>query len=193
MRIITKTLFVFALSACGVALAESPAPTAAPAPTTTVAPTTTTTTPPTTTTVAPTTTTTTLAPLTFTPKCPNLIPFARAAGFPEHELEHLDYLAWRESRCDIDHGTGQPRCAHNGDDPGSGKFKGSWGAWQINQSWTVKNRWNPHPAGYLGNLGILDETIDLCSWEVNARAAFALYQYSIDRHGYEKRWWQWKL
>jgi hypothetical protein len=153
----------------------------------------TTTTTSTTTTTAPPSPPSTLPPLAFEPKCPNLIGPARFAGFPEHELEHLDYLAWRESRCDIDHGTGQPRCAHNGDDPGSGKFKGSWGAWQINQSWTVKNKWNPHPAGYLGNLGILDETIDLCSWEVNARAAFALYQYSIDRHGYDKRWWQWKV
>lgn len=143
----------------------------------------------TTTTTTPPPTTTTLPPLGFVPKCPNLIQPARDAGFPEHELEHLDYLAWRESRCDIDHATGQPRCAHNPDDPAGG----SWGAWQINQGWAVKNKWNPHPAGYLGGLGILTHYSELCSWDVNAKAAKALYDYSIARHGYDKRWWQWKV
>jgi hypothetical protein len=154
---------------------------------------TTTTTSTTTTTTAPPPPPSTLPPLTFEPLCPNLIGPARAAGFPEHELEHLDYLGWRESRCDIDHGTGLPRCAHNADDPGHGKYKGSWGAWQINQSWTVRNRWNPDPAGYLGALGIVNETLDLCDWNLNAKAAKALYDYSLDRHGYDKRWWQWKV
>ena len=188
MRTLTKTVLVFALSGCGVALAESPAPTSAPAPSTTIAPATTTTTTTTTTTVPP-TTTTTQPPLTFVPKCPHLIQPARDAGFPEDELAHLDRLAWRESRCDIDWGTGQPRCAHNADDPAGG----SWGAWQINQSWAKRNRWNPHPQGYLGNLGILDSHLDLCSWDVNAKAAKALYDYSLAKHGWEKRWWPWKL
>jgi len=70
---------------------------------------------------------------------------------------------------------------------------GSFGAWQINASWAKPNRWNPDPAGYLGNLGILEEVGHLCDWNTNALAAFALYQYSIERHGYDKRWWQWKL
>jgi len=150
----------------------------------------------TTTTTSTTTTTTvsppppfTLPPLTFEPLCPNLIGPARAAGFPEHELKHLDYLGWRESRCDIDHGTGLPRCAHNADDPAGGSF----GAWQINASWAKSNRYNPDPAGYLGALGILNETLDLCDWNTNAKAAKALYDYSLDRHGYDKRWWQWKV
>jgi hypothetical protein len=149
----------------------------------------TTTTTSTTTTIAPPPPPSTLPPLTFEPRCPNLIGPARFAGFPEHELEHLDYLAWRESRCDIDHGTGQPRCAHNADDPAGGSF----GAWQINASWAKPNRWNLNPAGYLGNLGILEEVGHLCDWNTNALAAKALYDYSIDRHGYHKRWWQWKV
>lgn len=185
MRLTTKIVFLFALSACGVALAEQPAPTSAPAPTTLA------TLPPTTTTTPPTTTTTTLPPLTFTPKCPNLIQPARNAGFPESELEHLDYLAHRESRCSIT-ADGTPRCAHNADDPGKGPYKGSWGPWQTNQGWTVKNRWNPHPAGYLGGLGILDETTDLCDWQVAAHAAKALWDYSIATHGWELRWYQWR-
>ena len=141
------------------------------------------------TTTVPPTTTTTLPPLGFEPKCPHLIQPARDAGFPEAELAHLDYLAWRESRCDIDWGTGQPRCAHNADDPAGG----SWGAWQINQGWAARNRWNPHPQGYLGNLGILDDHLDLCDWNTNAKAAKALYDYSLAKHGYDKRWWPWKL
>lgn len=188
MRLVTKTLFVFALSACGVALAEAPAPTSAPA-TTTVATTTTTTTSTTTTTVPP-TTTTTLPPLTFTPKCPNLIPSARAAGWPDAELPMLDRIAFRESRCSIT-ADGQPRCAHNADDPGRGAYKGSWGPYQTNQGWTIKNKWNPHPSGYLGALGILDETTDLCDWNVAAKAALAQYEYSLARHGWEGRWRPW--
>ena len=148
----------------------------------------TTTTSTTTTTVQP-TTTTTLPPLGFKPKCPHLIAPARNAGFPETEIMHLDHLAWRESRCDIDWGTGQPRCAHNADDPAGG----SWGAWQINQGWAQRNKWNPHPNGYLGNLGILDDHLDLCDWNINAKAAKALYDYSLSRHGFKKRWWPWKL
>jgi hypothetical protein len=149
---------------------------------------TTTTTSTTTTTTAPPPPPSTLPPLAFEPKCPNLIGPARFAGFPEHELEHLDYLAWRESRCDIT-ADGQPRCAHNPDDPAGGSF----GPWQINASWAKTNRYNPHPAGYLGALGILEEVGHLCDWNTNALAAKALYDYSIATHGYDKRWWQWKV
>ena len=148
---------------------------------------TTTTTSSTTTTAAPTAPTTTQPALTFQPRCPNLIEPARNAGFPETELEHLDYLGWRESRCDTT-ATGAPRCAHNADDPAGG----SYGPWQINASWARPNQWNPHPAGYLGNLGILTKITDLCDWNTNARAAKALYDYSIATHGHQKRWWQWR-
>lgn len=179
-----KHLFaIVLLTGCGIANGQQPTPTTS---TTTTTTTTTTVAPPVTTTAA--TTTTTVPALNFTPRCPNLIPAARAAGFPEIELEHLDYLAWRESRCDITAG-GTARCSHNADDPSGGSF----GAWQINASWAKKNRWNPHPAGYLGNLGIIADVDDLCDWDVNARAAKALFDYSIATHGYERRWWQWKI
>lgn len=184
MRLTFRIGFLFAISACGVALAEQPAPTATPAPSTTIATTTTTST-------VPPTTTTTLPALTFAPKCPNLIPYARAAGFPETELEMLDFIAYRESRCSIQ-ADGTPRCAHNADDPGSGPYKGSWGPWQTNQGWTTRNRWNPHPAGYLGGLGILNKTTDLCDWGIAAKAAKALWDYSIATHGWDKRWYQWR-
>lgn len=175
---------ISALTACG-ALAAHGAPVSAPVPssTTIVVTTTSSTT---------TTTTTTLPPLAFTPRCPNLIEPARAAGFPEADLERLDAIAHRESRCSIT-AEGEPRCAHNPDDPGTGPGKGSWGPWQTNQSWLTRNRWNPHPSGYLGALGIADSPQDLCDdWYVAARAAKALYDYSIATHGYEHRWYQWR-
>lgn len=178
-----KHLFaILILSGCSIAHGQDPPPETT---TTTTSTTSTTVAPPVTTTAA---TTTTVPPLDFLPRCPNLIPAARAAGFPEIELEHLDYLAWRESRCDVNQ-FGQARCSHNAGDPSGGSF----GAWQINASWAKKNRYNPHPAGYLGGLGIVNHVLDLCDWGVNARAAKALYDYSLTTHGFERRWWQWKI
>lgn len=60
--------------------------------------TTTTTTSTTTTTEAP-TTTTTVAPVPVAAKCPDWWDEARAAGWAEDELVHVDALMWRESRC----------------------------------------------------------------------------------------------
>lgn len=188
MRYIIKVSLAMLITGCGLAAhAESSSAPSVPM-STTVAPTTTTTT----TTVASTTTTTTttLPPLTFVPRCPNLIPYAREAGWPDPELEMLDRIAFRESRCSIT-ADGQFRCAHNAGDPGSGAGKGSWGPYQVNQSWVVKNRWNPHPAGFLGALGIAQDVLDLCRWDVAARAAKALYDYSLNRHGYDLRWRPW--
>lgn len=179
MRLTSRIALLFALSACGVALAQEK-PSTAPAPTTTTVPATTTTTTP------PTTTTTTLPPLTFTPKCPILVDIARTVGWPDAELEMLDRIMWRESRCDIT-ADGKPRHAHYSLDPAGG----SYGATQVNGSWCRKNRWNPHPAGFLGALGILDDCTDLWDWETNLRAAKALYDYSLNTHGWDHRWRPW--
>ena len=184
MRHITKALLVIVLSACGVALAQ-PASSPAPAPTTTtVVPVTTTAAP---TTTVPATTTTTTVPYGFTPLCPVAMEIARRVGWPESELEYLDYIAHRESRCDIT-ADGQPRHAWNQDDPGSG----SRGLVQINSAWCAKNRWNPHPAGYLGALGILEDCDDLFDWETNLRAAKAIWDYDVKVHGYDNRWYAWR-
>lgn len=186
MRFISKLFLAFAITGCGLAAHAEQTITPATAPATTSTTTSTTTT--TTTTTVPPTTTTTLPPLTFIPKCPHIVDIARAVGWPDAELQMVDRIAFRESRCDIDWGTGQPRCAHNPTDPSGG----SWGAMQINQSWVVKNRWNPHPAGFLGALGIANGPQDLCDWTINLRASKALYDYSLNRHGWDGRfrpWW----
>jgi len=178
VRTLSKTILVFVLSGCGVALAKAPEPATAPAPTTTVAPATTSTSTTTTTTVPP-TTTTTVAPLTFTPLCPEAVAVARKIGWPLELLERLDQITWRESRCDP--------LAWNRDDPGTG----SRGLMQINsEPWCRKSRYNPHPAGYLGNLGVLETCDDLFIPEVNMTAALHLCWYSITRHGH--CWHPWK-
>ena len=133
----------------------------------------------TTTTEAPAPTTTTLPPLTFTAKCPEAVAVARKVGWPTELLERLDATVWRESRCDT--------FAWNRDDPGSG----SRGLMQINSYWCTKNRYNPHPAGYLGNLGVLESCDELFIPEVNMTAALHLCWYSIQRHGH--CWHPWKL
>lgn len=179
MRTLSKTILVFALSGCGVALAKAPEPATAPAPTTTtVAPATTTTSTSTTTTVPPTTTTTQPA-LTFVPKCPEAVAVARRVGWPPELLERLDQITWRESRCDP--------LAWNRDDPGSG----SRGLTQVNSAWCAKNRYNPHPAGYLGNFDVLAHCDDLFIPEVAMTASLHLCWYSIQRHGH--CWHPWKL
>ena len=179
MRTLTKTILVFALSGCGVALAKAPEPATAPAPTTTTTVVTTTTVPPPTTTTTVASTTTTEPALTFTPKCPEAVSVARKVGWPTELLERLDATVWRESRCDT--------MAWNKNDPGSG----SRGWTQTNSYWCSKNRYNPHPAGYLGNLGVLESCDDLFIPEVNMTAALHLCWYSIQRHGH--CWHPWKL
>jgi len=104
---------------------------------------------------------------------------ARKVGWPLELLERLDQITWRESRCDP--------LAWNRDDPGTG----SRGLMQINSYWCRKGQYNPHPAGYLGNLGVLESCDDLFIPEVNMTAALHLCWYSIQRHGH--CWDPWKL
>lgn len=134
---------------------------------------------------APTPTTT---PLGFEPRCPNLLPYIQQAGFPREDWAHVDYLGWRESRC-ARTGDGSPRCAHNPTDPAGG----SYGPLQINASWAKPNRWNQHPAGYLGKLGIVQSVEELCEWDKNLLASYAIFQYNINTHGYDDRWYAWRL
>lgn len=129
----------------------------------------------------------TTTPLGFTPRCPNLLPYTQAAGFPREDWEHVDYLAWRESRCATT-GDGEFRCAWNKTDPAGG----SLGPLQVNASWAKPNRWNPNPAGYLGNLGIVTDVQQLCQWDKNLLASYAIYEYNIDTHGYDNRWYAWR-
>jgi hypothetical protein len=90
----------------------------------------------TTTTMTPTTTTTTTTTVpTFQPDpdalCPEFHETALEAGWDEEQLDRLDYVLWRESRC-------LPE-AFNRTDPNGG----SRGIAQINQFWCKPTRYNP--------------------------------------------------
>lgn len=138
-----------------------------------------------TTTVAPTTqppaTTTTLPDLSnvdFTwiardihGKCGEWYNLAMLVGWPADQWPTMSYVLYRESRCNID--------SWNKTDPASG----SRGLMQINGSWCRPNKWNPHPAGWLGAQGILTSCEDLFNPEVNLRAGLAIWLYGQDRHG----------
>lgn len=133
-----------------------------------------------TTTAAPTTTTTLpdLSAVDFTGlarqtwgKCGEWHDLAMAIGWPADQWATISYVLYRESRCNID--------SWNKTDPASG----SRGLMQINGSWCRPNRWNPHPAGWLGAQGILNSCDDLFDPQVNLRAGLAIWLYGEDRHG----------
>lgn len=107
----------------------------------------------------------------FTPglKCPQWADQILDAGFKAKDLDTVDALIFRESRC--------LRLAHNKTLNRDGSQ--DYGLMQINdRSWCKPNRFNPD--GYLQKLGVLNTCDDLFIVATNLRAAFMLYQYSGD-------------
>lgn len=151
---------------------NSPVVSTNPVPVTAEAPTTTrpTTTAPTTTAPAPTTTTQPPLVLTFTPRCPEAVAMAYKVGWPVSELQKLDKVAYRESRCN-------PK-SHNKTDP---TRCGSRGTLQINGSWVLPNKW--WPIGYLPHFGVAMTCDDLFDLETNIRSGLYLFLYSFNKHG----------
>ena len=96
---------------------------------------------------------------------------AEQIGWPAEEWPIISKVLYRESRCNIG--------SWNRDDPATG----SRGLMQINGSWCLPNKWNPHPAGWLGALGILTSCEDLFQPEVNLRAGLAIWLYGEERYG----------
>jgi hypothetical protein len=143
------------LTSCGSAAALPPV-TTTPETTTTVPPTTTSTT--TTTTVALVTTTTITAPADS--HCPHWYGIALDAGWPESEWARLDYVLWRESRCDAE--------VHNKLDPATG----SYGGVQINGFWCRKT------TSWLRTENVLDDCTDLFQPATAMRAALAIWHRS---------------
>jgi len=158
MRLFAMTLIV--LSSCAVEASQGhtePIPTI-PAATTT-----------TTTAVTTTTTTTTVPKFEPDPEalCPEWHEVALKAGWEEEDLDRLDFVLWRESRC-------LPE-AFNAQDPNGG----SRGIAQINQFWCRPNRYNP--SGWLQAQGLLRDCTDLHDPVINLTAALAIYKYAKDR------------
>ena len=92
--------------------------------------------------------------------CPQWWQTAVDAGWRQSLLPTLDYLMWRESRC-------QPT-EHNTEDPNGG----SRGLVQINGSWT----------SWLASRGIVKRSEGLFGPYRNLRAALAIYNYADARY-----------
>lgn len=101
--------------------------------------------------------------------CPQFYLMAKEVGWPEDQLERLDYVMWRESRCQTD--------AHNTYDPVSG----SRGVIQINGFWCKPNSYTSR--GYLQDNGVLSHCDDLFDPVVNLQAGLSIYKYGIEKHG----------
>ena len=102
-------------------------------------------------------------------RCPQWWQTAVDAGWRQSQLPTLDYLMWRESRCN----TG----AHNTEDP----MGGSRGLVQINGFWTP----------WLSSRGIVSRSEGLFGPYRNLRAALAIYNYADAR--YDNGFGPWNL
>jgi hypothetical protein len=102
-------------------------------------------------------------------RCPDYYLSAKEIGWPEDQLDRLDYVIWRESRCDSS--------AHNEFDPASG----SRGIIQINGFWCRPNRYSSE--GFLQENGVIDSCEDLFDPEINLKAGLVIYNYGVEKHG----------
>ena len=104
-----------------------------------------------------------------TAKCPQWWDNAVEAGWKRKELATLDFVMWRESRCDAS--------AFNPDDPNGG----SRGLVQINGFWTP----------YLRSRGVLKRSQGLFNPDVSLRSALEIFEYGEERYGHG--WGPWNL
>jgi hypothetical protein len=114
--------------------------------------------------------------------CPQWWGLALDAGWTEDLLPTLDYLLWKESRCDhTQHNTTLNR-------DGSTDI----GLTQINdRSWCLRTRW--YPKGYLQTIGVLPTVgcEHLFDPYLNLLSAKAIYDYAQQHNG--NGWQPWKL
>lgn len=114
------------------------------------------------------TTTTSVYIVPPTARCGQWWGLASQVGWPDEAMETLDYIMWRESRCD----PSQHNTTLNAD--GSSDV----GLTQVNdRSWCLPTRW--YPDGYLQSLGILSTVgcEQLFDPAFNLKAALAIYEY----------------
>ena len=104
-----------------------------------------------------------------TAKCPQWWDNAVEAGWKRKELITLDFVMWRESRCDAS--------AFNPKDPNGG----SRGLVQINGFWTP----------YLRSKGVLKRSEGLFNPNVALRSALVIFEYGEERYGHG--WGPWNL
>jgi hypothetical protein len=98
----------------------------------------------------------------YSSACEQFSALAINLGWPADQRTVLESVMFRESRCIPN--------AYNGKDPSGG----SRGLMQINGFWTP----------WLTDAGIITEAENLLQADVNLRAALAIYNYGVDKHGY---------
>ena len=98
----------------------------------------------------------------YTSACEQFSALAVNLGWPANERTVLESVMFRESRCIPN--------AVNSQDPNGG----SRGLMQINGFWTP----------WLTDAGIITSAENLLQADVNLRAALAIYNYGVERHGY---------
>jgi soluble lytic murein transglycosylase-like protein len=98
----------------------------------------------------------------YSSACQQFSALAVNLGWPANERTVLESVMFRESRCIPN--------AVNSKDPNGG----SRGLMQINGFWTP----------WLTDAGIITEAENLLQADVNLRAALAIYNYGVERHGY---------
>jgi soluble lytic murein transglycosylase-like protein len=98
----------------------------------------------------------------YSSACEQFSALAVNLGWPANERTVLESVMFRESRCIPN--------AVNSKDPNGG----SRGLMQINGFWTP----------WLTDAGIITSAENLLQADVNLRAALAIYNYGVDKHGY---------
>jgi hypothetical protein len=98
----------------------------------------------------------------YTSACEQFSALGVNLGWPADQRTVLESIMFRESRCIPN--------AVNSDDPNGG----SRGLMQINGFWTP----------WLIDAGIINSPKNLLQADVNLRAALAIYNYGVERHGY---------
>ena len=108
--------------------------------------------------------------------CPQWAQMAIDVGWLETDLQKIDAVMHRESRCFS--------TSHYSKDP----HGGSYGLMQINAFWCKPSRW--YPSGYLQSFGVLTNCKQLFHPRTNLIAARVIWQYSHTQYG--DGWLPWR-
>ena len=108
--------------------------------------------------------------------CPQWAQMAIDVGWLETDLQKIDAIMHRESRCFSN--------SHYAEDP----HGGSYGLMQINAFWCKPSRW--YPNGYLQSFGVLTNCKQLFHPRTNLIAARVIWQYSHTQYG--DGWLPWR-
>lgn len=109
-------------------------------------------------------------------KCPKAMALALQVGFKKKDLPTLDYIIYRESRCN------PKSIGHNRRTDGT-VWSSDYGLTQINNySWIT----------YLRNKKLVHKSSDLLDPFTNLKAAKELYDYSLQHGGNQWRQWNTK-